>query len=68
MTTLVERVSAAIDGRINPDQWMHMEAARAAILEVARWLDAEAHERGLQPHNGIYAAADWLRGQLEIEQ
>lgn len=38
MARLVERVSSAIDGRINPDQWLHMEAARAAIREVATWL------------------------------
>jgi hypothetical protein len=68
MATLIDRVSCAIDGRINPDQWLHREASRAAISEVARWLDAEAHQRGLQPHNGIYDAADWLRGELEAEQ
>jgi hypothetical protein len=36
--SLVERVSCAIDGRINPDQWLHQDAARAAIREVAAWL------------------------------
>ena len=36
--SLVERVSCAIDGRINPDQWLHEDAARAAIREVAAWL------------------------------
>jgi hypothetical protein len=52
--SLVERVSAAIDGRINPDQWLHMDAARAAIrviagelralcwVDAADWLDQEA--------------------------
>ena len=38
-SSLVERVSKTIDGRINPDQWLHMETARATILEVAAWLD-----------------------------
>lgn len=38
MARLVERVSAVIDGRINPDQWLYMEEARAAIREVAAWL------------------------------
>lgn len=37
--SLVDRVSCAIDGRINPDQWLHQDAARAAIREVAAWLD-----------------------------
>lgn len=41
-SSLVERVSKAIDGRINPDQWLHREAARAAIREVAAWM----RERG----------------------
>jgi hypothetical protein len=36
--SLVERVSCAIDGRINPDQWLHQDAARAALREVAAWL------------------------------
>jgi hypothetical protein len=31
-------VSCAIDGRINPDQWLHQDAARAAIREVAAWM------------------------------
>jgi len=35
------------------------------IREVARWIDAEAHQRGLQAHNGVYSAADWLRAELE---
>jgi hypothetical protein len=68
MATLVERVSCAIDGRINPDQWLHQDAARAAIEEVSRWIDAEAHHRGMQPHNGVYVAAEWLRGELEAKQ
>ena len=38
-SSLVERVSCAIDGRINPDQWLHQDAARAAIREVALWLN-----------------------------
>jgi hypothetical protein len=37
-SSLVERVSCAIAGRINPDQWLHQDAARAAIREVAAWL------------------------------
>jgi hypothetical protein len=37
-SSLVERVSCAIDGRINPDQWLHQDAARAAIREVAAWM------------------------------
>jgi len=36
--SLVERVSCAIDGRINPDQWLHQDAARAAIREVLAYL------------------------------
>ena len=42
-----------------------LDYARSVIYEVARWLDAEAHQRQLQPHNGVYAAAEWLRGELE---
>jgi hypothetical protein len=38
-SSLVQRVSCAIDGRINPDQWLHQDAARAAIREVALWLN-----------------------------
>jgi hypothetical protein len=41
--------------------------ARAAILAVARWIDAEAHQRSLSAHNGVYAASEWLRGELEAE-
>lgn len=41
--------------------------ARAAILAVARWIAAEAHQRSLSAHNGVYAAAEWLRGELEAE-
>jgi len=37
-SSLVERVSCAIDGQINPDQWLHQDAARAAIREVAAWM------------------------------
>jgi hypothetical protein len=54
--TLVERVSCAIDARIDPDQWLHMDAARAAIREVARWMQ----ERGGYPHG-------WLAQTLEKE-
>ena len=61
-SSLVEQVMTAIERADGDDE------ARAAICEVARWLDAEAHQRGLQPHNGVYAAADWLRGELEAEQ
>jgi len=35
---LLERVSCAIDRSIRPDQWLHHDAARAAIREVAIWL------------------------------
>jgi hypothetical protein len=35
---LLERVSCAIDRSICPDQWLHQDAARAAIREVAIWM------------------------------
>jgi hypothetical protein len=57
MATLIERVSCAIDGRIDPDQWLHRDAARAAIREVAEAL--------LQP--GHRSASAWLTNQLERE-
>jgi hypothetical protein len=38
---LLERVSCAIDRSICPDQWLHQDAARAAIREVAAWLDTK---------------------------
>ena len=53
--SLVERVSCAIDGRINPDQWLHQDAARAAIREVAEWLHAA----------GTWEAADVLEQEAE---
>jgi hypothetical protein len=37
--SLVERVRSAIDRNVCPDQWLHVDAARAAIREVAAWLD-----------------------------
>jgi hypothetical protein len=46
-SSLVERVSCAIDRNICPDQWLHQDAARAAIREVAdaaRMLDEAAPE------------------------
>jgi len=62
--SLVERIAAIIcDDHAPVDLWY--DDARAAINEVARWIDAEARERGMQPHNGVYSAADWLRGELE---
>jgi hypothetical protein len=63
MTTLVDRVARAIGQDDEPINWE--PEARAAIREVARWIDAEAQERQLSPHNGVYSAAEWLRGQLE---
>jgi hypothetical protein len=45
--SLVERVSSAIDQSICPDQWLHMDAARAAIREVARWLRSELVSRAV---------------------
>ena len=36
--SLLERVSCAIDRSICPDQWLHQDAARAAIREVAIWM------------------------------
>jgi hypothetical protein len=36
--SLLERVSRAIDRSICPDQWLHQDAARAAIREVAIWM------------------------------
>jgi len=65
-SSLVERVAGIICENYSPvDLWY--DDARAAINEVARWIDAEARERGMQPHNGVYSAADWLRGELERE-
>jgi hypothetical protein len=49
-TSLVESVSRAIDGRINPDEWLHRDAAYAAITAVATWLRDE----------GFWQAADAL--------
>jgi len=43
---LLERVSCAIDRSICPDQWLHQDAARAAIREVASWL-REQHDGDL---------------------
>jgi hypothetical protein len=54
--TLVERVSCAIDARIDPDQWLHMDAARAAIREVAAWM----RDQRSYP-------ASWLAHTLEQE-
>ncbi len=54
--SLVERVSCAIDGRINPDQWLHQDAARAAIREVAAWM--RENECG-------YNAVRWLEQEAE---
>jgi hypothetical protein len=45
-SSLVERVSCAIDGRINPDQWLHQDAARAAIREQAAWLRSQGLSTG----------------------
>ncbi len=64
--SLVERVGAAIFEQFENNAGNEAEA-RAAIREVSRWIDAEARLRRLQPHNGVYSAADWLRGELELE-
>ena len=53
--SLVERVSCAIDGRINPDQWLHQDAARAAIRVIAGELRAQC----------FVHAADWLEQEAE---
>lgn len=42
-SSLLERVSCAIDRSICPDQWLHQDAARAAIREVAIWLMERGH-------------------------
>lgn len=55
-SSLLERVSCAIDRSICPDQWLHLDAARDAILEVASWL----RDRGGYPHS-------WLAEALEKE-
>jgi hypothetical protein len=55
-SSLVERVSCAIDGRINPDQWLHQDDARAAIREVAAWLRSQDLSTG-----------DYWAGRLEQE-
>ena len=49
--SLVERVSSAIDQSICPDQWLHVDAARAAIREAAKWLDTK----------GQHCCSLWLR-------
>jgi len=56
-SSLVERVSCAIDGRINPDQWLHQDAARAAIREVAAWMREQ--------HDGDLVAAAVLQQEAE---
>ena len=61
-SSLVERVVMVIGRDREPARW---NEARAAIREVATWLDAEAHKRGLYSHNGAYSATEWLRGALE---
>jgi hypothetical protein len=53
---LLERVSCAIDRSICPDQWLHQDAARAAIREVAAWI----RERAGYPHS-------WIAQTLEQE-
>ena len=64
-SSLVERVQDAI----HDVEFPHGDdEARAAIREVARWIDAEAQERQLSPHNGVYSAAEWLRDQLEASR
>ena len=65
-SSLVERVRNVIASEYDPKDYCWDEA-RAAIREVSRWIDAEARLRRLQPHNGVYSAADWLRGELELE-
>ena len=60
--SLVERVSCAIDGRINPDQWLHQDAARAAIREVAAAL-VEWHDS--DQFRSAWEAAKWLEQEAE---
>jgi hypothetical protein len=38
---LISEVSKAIDGRINPDEWLHCDAAIAAVKVCADWLDQQ---------------------------
>jgi len=51
---LLERVSCAIDRSICPDQWLHQDAARDAIREVAAWLDTK----------GQHGCSLWLREEV----
>ena len=53
--SLLERVSCAIDRSICPDQWLHQDAARAAITEVAAWLDTK----------GQHGCSLWLREEAD---
>ena len=52
--SLVERVSYAIDRSICPDQWLHQDAARAAIREVVVWLiDRKRQDDWLAPFDEV---------------
>jgi RecB family exonuclease len=58
---LVQRVSCAIDGSICPDPWLHQDAARAAIREVAAWL----RERGTRVTASVQIAGDLEQEALD---
>jgi len=72
-SSLVERVAKAISQAPWPDPALDTSnthegwrsEARAAIREVAHWIDAEARQRQLYPHNGVYSAAEWLEQEAE---
>ena len=55
----MERVADALcHAQLDSQSWE--PEARAAIREVAHWIDAEARQRQLYPQNGVYSATEWL--------
>jgi hypothetical protein len=64
-SSLVERVQQAINTEYEESLGTGSMEARAAIREVAHWIDAEARQRQLYPHNGVYSAAEWLEQEAE---
>jgi hypothetical protein len=62
---LLERVSCAIDRSICPDQWLHQDAARAAILEVAAWM--RENDTGYNAVRWLEMEADNSRSQEDYD-
>jgi hypothetical protein len=58
-------VSCAIDGRINPDQWLHQDAARAAIREVAAWIKRRQEDDYGVVIPDVREVIDWLEREAK---